>query len=284
MSDEPKSSPSGRAELAGLVLAIALPAGLVAFWASPRAARPVEMPALVLAASDVRAEIAEQDRLAAAAAEDEHEHRRRTLYVETNHAEIEASDSPEVVARRTAELQHLVAERASSGADAVAAIRARDVQRMLAALRGETDDDRAGELGIFPETLERYGAVAHGVRVAPEIVIRAMFMARWNAIAGLPLTDGLSPVALRAYHGWLAMEGGSASLALRQAGLDHFAEVGGWRVLEGRGVLAFEAGDFAEAQADFEQAYERVGTVRLRNHALAAAERHADGSDGPGTR
>jgi hypothetical protein len=284
VTDEPKSSRSGRAELAGLVLAIALPASLVSLWASPRPARPVEMPALVLSAADVRAEIAAQDRLASAAATDEDEHRRRTLYREANLAEIAANDSPEVVSRRTDELHRLVAQRAAAGGDAVAAIRARDVQRMLPALRGggdTSDDDRAAELGIFPETLERYGAVARGVRVAPEIVIRAMFMARWNAMGGLPLTDGMSPIALRAYHGWLAMEGGSASLSLRQSGLDHYAAVGGWRVGEGRAVLAFEAGDFAEAQAGFEQAYDRVGTVRLRNHALAAAERAESGSASP---
>jgi hypothetical protein len=156
---------------------------------------------------------------------------------------------------------------------ALAAARARDVTRMLPALRGEgglTGTQRASELGVFPAMLERYGAIVAGRRIAPELVIRTNFAARWNVIHGLAMTDGMSRLELRAYYGWLALEGGTAPLGMRMEAVDAYAAAGGTRVWEARGVLAFEAGEMAEARSDFERACDLTGSLRLRNHALAA--------------
>ncbi len=265
-----------RAERVGLILAIVIPAALVSYWASPRAARPLEMPGLVLPAPAVRASIAEEEALAAAAPDDELEQHRRRLYLEHGLREVHADDSPEAAAGRRLEMSAVMDEIvAADGEDAIARIRARDVSRMLPALRstgqdGELDaTERASELGLFPLMLVRYGAILDGRRVAPEIALRALFTARWNAIHGRPMTEGMDPIRLRAYHGWLALEGGPAPLSMRLMALDHYAEVEGPRVLEARGTLEYEAGEFVAARQSFERAYAMTGSVRLRNHALA---------------
>jgi hypothetical protein len=275
---------SSRAELIGLVLAISIPAGLIALWASPRAARPAEMPPLVLPAGEVRAALAAEDALAATAIDedDEDEVRRRSLYLAQGLSEVRMDDSPEEASARARGLAAIVHHIAESDPDAVAAIRARDVTRMMPALRGEAHlgaTDRASELGVFPDMLERYGAIVNGHRVAPELVIRTMFFARWNAIHGLPMTAGMSELQARAYYGWLALEGGAAPTGMRIEALDAYAAAGGTRVWEARGVLAFESGELAEARSDFERACDLTGSLRLRNHAIAAVEAAAAGSE-----
>jgi hypothetical protein len=265
---------TGNAERIGLVLAVAIPAGLLTLWATPRPAQPAEMPALVLPAPAVARAIADEDALAATAPEDdEDETLRRRLYLAEGRAEVRMNDSPDDYQTRRANLTMFVQRIAARDPHEVAAIRARDVTRMLPALRGEgglNSDDRAAELGGFPALLARYGAIVNERRVAPEIVIRTMFHARWNTTHGLPLTDGMDTLHLRAYHGWLALEGGEAPLAMRIEALEPFAAAGGWRVWEARGALAFESGAFAEARGDYERAYELGGSVRLRNLALGA--------------
>lgn len=271
-SDATSPSLSRAPERIGLVLAIAIPAGLSTLWATPRPAPPSEPPVLVLPAAEVAAEIAAQEALAAAAPDTEDEVRRRRLYLEHGLAEVQRNDFPEQAAQRAAALAQLRVAIEAEGDDAVAAVRARDVGRVMPALRGEgaqTDEERAAELGAFPAMLDRYGAVLAGHRVAPELVIRAMFHARWNAIHGLTPTEGMSAVARRAYYGWLAVEGGNAPVGMRLEALDAYEAAGGARVLETRAWLEHEAGDTAASGADYERACDRTGSVRLCNHALA---------------
>jgi hypothetical protein len=267
---------NGNAERIGLILAIVIPSALVAYWASPRAARPSEMPPLVLPAIDVRRSIAREDALAEQVVDDEREERRRHLYLEHGLREVHADDAPEEAVTRRIQIESVVREIVENGGDdAIAAARARDITRMLPALRATGQDaeldatERASELGLFPSMLARYGAIVDGRRVAPEIVLRTLFAARWNAIHGRPMTEGMDDVRLRAYHGWLALEGGDAPLSMRETALDHYAAAHGSRVFEARGVLLFEAGELVEARQSFARAYELTGSVRLRNHALA---------------
>jgi hypothetical protein len=267
---------TGRAERVGLILAIVVPAALVAYWASPRPARPSEMPPLALSAPEVRASIAREDALAAEARDDELEEHRRRLYLEDGLHEVHADETREEAAARRREMSSVVHEIIEAGGDeAIARSRARDVQRMLPALRstGQGADlnatERASELGLFPLMLSRYGAVVDGRRVAPEIVIRTLFAARWNAMHGRPMTEGMDELRLRAYHGWLALEGGEAPLGMRRTALDRYASVHGARVFEAQGTLEYEAGDFVDARAAFERAFTLSGSLRLRNHALA---------------
>lgn len=285
MPSDTTSPPESRApERLGLVLAIAIPAGLSTLWATPRPAPPSEPPVLALPAADVAAELAAQEALAARAPDTEDEVRRRRLYLEHGLAEVQRNDFPEQAAQRAAALAQLRVALEAEGDDAVAAARARDVARVMPALRGEdgeTDETRASELGAFPAMLERYGAVIAGHRVAPELVIRTMFHARWNAIHGLAPTEGMSAVARRAYFGWLAVEGGNAPVGMRLEALDAYAAAGGTRVLETRAWLEHEAGDAAAAGADYERACDQTGSVRLCNHALAELQAELEGESQP---
>ena len=158
------------------------------------------------------------------------------------------------------------------GDEAIAAMRAADVERMIPALAGAGGDEaRARVMGDFRGALERWGAVHGNRRVAPELVVRTLFAARWNAIHGLALTDGLDEVRVQAYHGWLALHGDAAEGPMRAGAVEAYAAAGGPHADEARGVLAWRAGDWAVAEDSFRRAYAATGSTRLRNHAIAAA-------------
>lgn len=249
-----------------------MPGIVCALWLAPRAAIPTEMPPLVLREAEVGASIAEEHALASRAPEGEHAARRRELYGEQNLAELRGDDHALGERRRALLRVEIAALGEEHGEEAIAATRAADVERMIAALAGTgSEDTRAAALGGFRRSLERWGAIDADRRVAPEIVVRTLFVARWNAVHGLPLTDGLDPVRLRAYHGWLALHGEAADGALRAAALDAYREAGGPYAHEARGVIAWRNGDYEGAAAAFTRAHEVGGSVRLRNHAFAAA-------------
>lgn len=252
---------------------------LAAIWLSPRAAIPAEIPPLAIDVADARASIEHEHRLAARPPTDDDARRRRALYEEQNVASIHGEPAERGEARR-AELRDVLDRMIDAHGDAVVdVLRAEDVERMIPALAGEGDDTaRAATLGDFPEALERWGAIADGRRVAPDLVVRALYAARWNAVHGRPLTDGLDDARLRAYHGWLALHGDAADERLRLAALDAYERAGGAHADEARGVLAWRAGDAEGAALAFTHGHERTGDLRLRNHALAAAMRAA----GPG--
>jgi hypothetical protein len=131
-------------------------------------------------------------------------------------------------------------------------------------------------LGGFRQSLERWGAIANGRRAAPEMVVRALFAARWNAVHSLPLTDGFDAVHLRAYHGWLALYGDAAGSGLRAAALDAYERAGGMYANEVRGILAFRGGAYEEATDAWTRAFAVSGVLRMRNHAIAATAATAD--------
>ena len=258
--------------LAALVAVLVAPALLLFAWSRPAPAPPLEMPPLVLETSEVAAQIAADERAAERAPRGEAADERRRLYLESNTAELEAGDPP---GRARARRQALVAAlaRAAPTDEARAAVRAGDLARLEPALRGELSaGDRAAELGGFLDTMQRYGLARGRRQIAPRFVVRTLFKARWNAMHGRELTEGFSPVELRAYHGWLALRAEGAPLDLRLAALDAYAASGG-RALEARAVLLYEAGRLEEAREAFLAAYERAPTFRLRNHALASLAR-----------
>lgn len=268
-------------DLAAATIAIVLPGLVCALWLAPRAAIPAELPPLPQAAREARDAIERAHALALEAPEGEHAARRRALYEAQNVAELEGEDEAVGQARRAELRAELEAVRAEHGDEAVDAMRAADVERMIPALAGQgSDDERARATGGFRGVLERWGAIApigdgageRGRRVAPELVVRALFAARWNAVHGLPLTSGLGPAELRAYHGWLGFRGEAADRLMRGAALDAYAEAGGAYADEVRGTLAWREGAYEEAADAFERAYADTGVVRLRNHALAAAQ------------
>ncbi len=258
-------------DLVALLVALLVPTAIVARWAQPRAAIPTEMPALASPSSDVAADLAAERALAERAPTSDTEVRRRELYRAQGLAEVRADDTPSSSTTRMTDLADLAATLSAAGD--LDAARAADIARGMAALRGEgTAAERAREAGMFAASLRRWGAERDGRRVASELVVRALFHARWNAVHAVPLTEGMSPVRLQAYHGWLALHADAAPAPLRAQAIAAYAAAGGARASEAEGVLAHRDGEAEVARAAFLRAYDETGSVRLRNHALAVGD------------
>lgn len=273
------SAPS-RAPLVALVVALAVPGAVSALWLAPRPAVPAEMPPLVVPAQQAAASLAAIARSAEQApSPDATEQRRRTLYLAHGVTEARRRGSPDEARSRDAELTQLAATQAEAGA--LDAVRARDVERSVQALRAQGEGDaRLGEIGALPTALARYGAVIGDRRVAPIVVVEALAWARWNAIHRRTLTEGMDATLLHAYHGWLVYYGPSQGTELRDDALVELVRAGGRRGLETEGFLRLSRNDAHGAQLAFEAAYEASGNVRLRNHALALGLATLEGTHG----
>lgn len=261
--------------LVALVATLVAPGLILWSWSRPRIAPPAEMPTLALPPDAIRAQLDEDATSAERVPDDETTRARRALYVEANEAEIAGTDPPARARRRTERLaETLDALEEAHGEPAVAGARVADLERAEAAMRGELPEvRRAGELGGFPEALERWNMARRGRQAAPRFVVRTAFKARWNVMHGRDATEGMSEIERRAHWGWLGLHGDAASLAMRLEALDHYEEVGGERAEEARAVLLYDEGMGNEAQAAFEAAHAGQPTFRLRNHALAASVR-----------
>ncbi len=248
------------------------PAALVYAWSMPVAAPPTEVPPLVLDPDEVAAQIARDDIAARSAPSGEAADERLRLYHETNVAEQEGREPPVRARERRESLVGALASAAPSD-EAREALRASDLGRLEPALAGALPrGDAAAELGGFLDVMRRYGLVRGRQQVAPRFVVRTLFKARWNAMHDRELTEGLSPVELRAYHGWLALRAEEAAPEQRLEAIERYAEAGGARADEARGVLFYDQGRLEDAREAFERAYSREPTFRLRNHALACAQ------------
>jgi hypothetical protein len=248
------------------------------------------MPPLVVPHDQTSASLARLSRLAGEAPEpDADEAHRRELYLAHGRAEVHEDDPPHRARARAAELARIAT--ALEVAGVLDVVRARDVLRGVALLRGvdargapvsSSDDERMAELGAFPRVLERYRAIVAGRRVAPVLVLDALFWARWNAVHGRSLVEGMDPPMLRAYHGWLVYYGPAGGTDLRDGALVEYVRAGGLRGLETDGFLRLSRSDVVGARLAFEAAFEASGNVRLRNHALALSLRDADEADAEG--
>ncbi len=158
------------------------------------------------------------------------------------------------------------------GAEGLAALRARTCEELTVALKGElSDETERAVLGAFPRLLEQYGLSDNGEVIAPHFVVRTLYKARWNSIHDLPLTDGLDEGELRAYWGWLAVEG-VAPPTLRLDAVQRFQEFDERAALEAAAYIAYARGDFSRATNLYGELANQ-GDLRLRNHALAAVRR-----------
>lgn len=251
----------------GSVLALAI-------MAFPRPVVPTHTPGLHLSAEAVAQVRREDQRRASLAPTEERAERVRELYAEYSRAEVRGGETRAASLARVRALDEATLEVArQDGEEALWALRAEATATLMAAMEGGIDQvEREALLGTFPDVLSRYGAVRDGELVAPPFVARTLFVARWNAAHGLAPTQGMGEAELRAYWGWLALEADQAPVGHRLVALEGYAQAGGTSVLEARAVLLFEAGQMLAASEAFELAYEEEGTLRLRNHALAALE------------
>lgn len=247
-----------------LILAISL-AGCAGFLlAFPRPALP-SPPVLTFEPAAVAAVQASDRADAARAPTSEAAERVWELYRQASRAEVETEPTQVFQARQRA-TTHAVAALEAAEPGALARLRAKALLELEAALNGELEGDEAEVLGSFPATTERYGVFAEGDPVAPRFVIRTLFLGRWNAIMQRELTEGMSPVELRAYWGWLAVEAPGAPAELRARAREALAEVAPDLARRAQAYDAFDQGRPAEAAA----LYERGDTLRDRNFALGA--------------
>ncbi len=277
--------PAGPSDRRALALFAVLPLALAVMLYWPRAAPVVELPALALSAHEMHAALAAEEALARRVVASDEETARRSIYLEQGLAEVRGAETPGAATDRLGRLS-LATRRLLEvvGEEGIAAARAADVLRIERALLGDGEpEERARELGRFALTLERWHAVEGGERIAPRIVIRALAAARWNALhfsaSGATgdgehraLTDGMSPLHVRAYHGWLALHGAIGLSPMRVAALRAYARSGGSFAREAHGALLFLEGEREVAAEELEASYAATGNLRVRNAALAALD------------
>jgi hypothetical protein len=255
----------------GLALLLFVSAAGVAgmLLAIPRAIDPVETRGLHLAPDDVRASFDRDEAGLASLPPESESAEAKRLYAELN--AIEAG--PPGTAREHAAALHAEIERvrSSAGDDAVDALRREAATRVASDLARASDDpDRARTVGSFEGFLDLYSARLDSRVVAPPIVVRTMFKARWNLVHALEPTEGLGAFELAVYWGWLAFEAVGVEPPRRLAALDHYEQATGEDVREARATLLFLAGRAADASSVLRELREGGENLRLRNHALAA--------------
>ncbi len=262
-----KLTPSGALLLTTVLLASL---GLVAL-AIPRPVAPTETPGLHLSKTRIREAERLDRRRAAAAPEGLMAEQILDAYYRQGVAERDGTTQNSFQHDRRSIVRALALLEQEHGEEALLSIQASVVERLDDALSGQMDEDEEKAfLGGFERMMATYDVVREGEWRAPEIVVRALFKARFNGALHRPLTEGLHPIELEAYWGWLALEAESAPIDRRLEALDIYEEVSGHEEKEARAVLLFRAGQFLEAAELFEQSYADTGSIRFRNHAMAA--------------
>ncbi len=180
--------------------------------------------------------------------------------------ELERVAQAALAARRELAARH--------GPQALAAVRARlviEFERSLDERGPPATDSRDPRIGGFGSALVRWHALRDGVLVAPRLVLRTLYAARFNTIVGLPATSGFGRAERRAYFGWLALHALDVERSLRVAAASAYLDAGGGAVAEE--ALArqlYEDGANIPSAHAYERLYARTRSVRHRNHALAA--------------
>lgn len=263
-----------------LLLVVVAAACAGALCVMPRPVPPAEPPSVVLDRGEVAT--VESRRRAAAAGAPDGAAARGLLVLFQEQGKAEAGRRPSLERRRERFEQARAALEEEAGEEALAKLRARVIEALGEALAAPEGPDRDGWLGSFPRMLARYGATSERGPIAPPFVVETLYKARFNAIVGLELVDGMEPVELRAYWGWLALHAGRAPMTRRLEALDRYAEAGGDRIAEAAGALHYRRGAPARASIALERAYARDPSLRLRNHQMAArleaGQAHRDGS------
>ena len=243
--------------------------------AIPQAVDPWEMPSLVLdrqaAADAIRSDRSRAvDALASPEAET-----LRSLFLEHGQAEANPPYPSREYDRRQAAIHRATeALLANGGRPALDAMRSAAVEEFVGVFYERSSEERSDEeiaiLGGFPEIETRYGLVRNGVVIAPELTLRALYKARWNAILRQPFVDGFSDIELQAYWGWLALHGWGQPLVRREEALIAFREAGGRGAEEAAALFDLLGGRPDRAATSLQNLYSATGELRLRNLGLGA--------------
>jgi len=258
-----------------LISWVAAAAFVAATLAIPQAIDPWEMPTLVLDRIDTADAIDLDASLAAEAPVSSEAETLRSLFLEHGRSEASGSYPVKEYDRRQAAIHRATqALLEKNGTPAFDAMRARAVEDFVGVFydrpHDALDDEEIAILGGFPEIEARYGLTYRGVVVAPELTVRALYKARWNAIHRQPFVDGFSRIELQAYWGWMALHGWGQPLDKREAALVSFREAGGAGTEEAAALFDLLGGRPDRAATSLKTLYASTGELRLRNMALGA--------------
>ncbi len=182
---------------------------------------------------------------------------------------VEPRELPALVFDRSAVRAALDADAAAAGESAGDdAARAREADRAERALDASlASRTRSPELDLAT----RYGIVREGRRMAPRIVARAVFKARWNTAHGRDEADGLVAIERQAYFGWIALGPAAVPVEVRADALEAYGHAGGPAYDEALAVLHAVRGHDGDAFLRFSARFRATGALRDRNHARWAA-------------
>lgn len=272
--EKPPKRAADRAFTATFALIASTVACTIVVLVAPRPVEPRELPALRLDRELVAAQRERDQILARQAATGPDIERFYALYHAEGRAELSARTDLAALAARRAALS--VAARdvfTRVGEPGVRALQAAITERAMRALRGELPTEQAdGLLGSFPSLLARYGFVGEsGALRAPELAVRAFYKARFNLISERSREADLSPIELQALDGFNALESATLAPEQRARAARVFHANGGQDGAEALGIWLYQGGSTSEALNLLRSAYERTGSLRLRNMALFVA-------------
>jgi hypothetical protein len=254
------------------ILAVGL---IVATLAVPQPVNPWEMPSLVLDRAAVSDAIRFERALAAEAPDSEEARALRSLFLDHGRAEANPPYSIDDYNRRQIAIHHAtraLAER--HGPSALGMLRAHAVEEATEAFcDGDHEPESEEEVALvggFTEVARSYQLVRDGEVIAPELTIRSLYKARWNAIHRQPLVDGFSAIELQSYWGWLAFHGWGKPLEERRDALVAFKKAGGNGAYEAAALFELLADRPERAATGLQALYEERGELRFRNLGLGA--------------
>jgi hypothetical protein len=265
-----------------MIAIVAATVGALFTLSIPRPVPAIETPGLALDSHAVAEALARDRELAGTVPDGPEAEAVRAALSAQSRAEVEGTAEQAVRNRQMDAVRAVRALLDAHGPESLDAIRAEATDRFDEVFMASDDDgpadagDRNEVVGGFETMLERYGLVRDGERVAPPFVIRTLYKARVNGALYLPMTDGFTPLEAEAYWGWLALEGVGSAPDRRLDALDELDRVTGEEHLEARGTLLYLAGQSMAAADVFERVYGEIGSVRLRNHQLAAVASAAE--------
>ncbi|MCA9580432.1 MAG: hypothetical protein KC416_01480 [Myxococcales bacterium] len=268
MAKKDRLTDSGVAFL--LLLGATLSAFVVLFL--PRGVEPSEVAGLHLDAEAVDAQLAKDRANAKKALATEEDKALNALFREAGTLEFEGArpfdDYQGDRRKRSEAVSDFVEKR---GEEALLAHRAAVAEGIVQAITGQLPADRAREtMGRFVEGMRRANMATEEHILAPTFMIRTAAKVRWNIVFNRDRTEGLTPIEEQAYYGWLALHVHSLAPKDRLAALQMFRKAGGKVAPGTEATLRFLAGDAKAALDGFRQAYDETGSVRFRNHMLAA--------------
>jgi hypothetical protein len=240
----------------------------------PRRAPLQEMPPLVLPAGAVRDALAAEAKAAQQAPRTAAASELDRLWLELSRAEREGPEPMHVRRmRRNAAREAFLQVVKESGEPGALALRAAAVERLDAALDLKLDPKVARDvMGDFALLLEKESCARDGELIAPRVVVRILYKARWNIAHELAPDYAFGSIERRAYYGWQALHAERLPVEQRMRALVQYRRHGGTRADEAAAVLLQRSAQNEVAHAALTAAYRSSGTLRLRNALLAMSE------------